>query len=253
MADDLKQLHIAVVDDRKSDRNRIAEDIQSWALRARVSLASMRQFASGEEFLAAFSPGEWDIVFLDILMDQLNGIQTAERIRELDMDVLLIFLTSSQEFAFDAFPVHPFDYLIKPHSKERIFSLLTEAMRMIAHEEPEITVRSARTSVSVQLRSISAVVSQGHNVEIVRTDGTSIVGNSTFTEVSEQLQADPRFLLVNRGVLINMDQVSTLMNDAFVMKDGSQYALRVRGRAQVVSDFSRYQLSRMRGQRGGTR
>lgn len=253
MADDKREVHIAIVDDLKSDRDRLAGDIESWALRAGVSLSGMRQFVSGESFLAKYSPGEWDIIFLDIVMDELTGIQTAERIRSLDMDVLLIFVTSSQEYAFDAFPVHPFDYLIKPHTRERLFGLLDEALRVLVREEPAVTVRSARTEVSLELRSITAVSSQGHNVEIACADGRKIMANATFADLAEKLQKDQRFLLCNRGVLINMDQVSTLMDDAFVMKDGSQYALRVRGRAQVVSDFSRYQLSRIRGQRGGNR
>ena len=66
-----------------------------------------------------------------------------------------------------------------------------------------------------------------------------------FHELEEKLRGESRFITCNRGILINMDQVSALRGDDFVMKDGARDPLRVRGRAAVINAFTQYQFSKM--------
>ena len=68
-----------------------------------------------------------------------------------------------------------------------------------------------------------------------------------FSEIEQLLAPHPRFLLVNRGVLVNMDHVLTLEGDSLLMQDGSQFALRTRNRAELVARFSQYQIARLKG------
>ena len=65
-----------------------------------------------------YEPGHSDLVFLDICMGDVNGIELARHLRAVDEKVLIVFLTTSSEYAFDAFPIHPFDYLMKPIDPE---------------------------------------------------------------------------------------------------------------------------------------
>ena len=64
----------------------------------------------------------YQVVFLDICMEGTNGIETAQRLRAADPDLLIVFVTSSPEYVWDAFPVHPFDYLLKPYKEESLSS-----------------------------------------------------------------------------------------------------------------------------------
>ena len=68
----------------------------------------------------------------------------------------------------------------------------------------------------------------------------------TFSEVYNELSSDPRFLLCNRGVLINMDHALTLENSILRMQEGPPCPLRVRDQAKLIAQFSQYQLSRMK-------
>ena len=74
------------------------------------------------------------MVFLDICMAGTNGIETARRLRQADPEVLIVFVTSSPEYVWDAFPVHPFDYLLKPFKKERVMQTLERAKKRIRHQ-----------------------------------------------------------------------------------------------------------------------
>ncbi len=240
-------LNIAVVDDTRLDSEKLTRNIHKWFTENTGSPQTVTCFKDGEALLRAFKPEKFQMVFMDILMNNLNGIQAAQKLRASDNKALIIFTTSSRDFAFEAFPIHPFDYIVKPCTPEKLGRVLTEAVNFLETPEPEITVRVSRTTYTLRLRDISAVMSMDHFVEVVLSDGRSILCSMSFKEMHERL-TDPRFLLCNRGLLVNMDCVASLTRsrDAFLMNDGSTLPIRVRGRAQLIHDFTQYQFSRIR-------
>ncbi len=241
------QLNIAIVDDLKLDRERLSADLRSYFARRPDLDMKLTEFESAEQLMEAYQPGAFDVLFLDILMGGLNGIQLAGKLREIDQKVLIIFLTSSPEFAFDAFPVHPFDYLMKPYEYERLEAVLAEVLHALSAEEPIISIRVPRDTHEVPLNKLVAIESRGHTVEVHLSDGQTLRSIMTFAEIEKILADDPRFLRCNRGVIVNMDQVLRLDGDVFKMRDGTIFPLRVRNRSALVSKFSQYTISRMEG------
>lgn len=71
-----------------------------------------------------YRPCQYAAVFLDIYMNGITGIETAEVIRKTDANLLLIFITSSPEHMADAFRIHAYEYVTKPFEKSRIFRLM---------------------------------------------------------------------------------------------------------------------------------
>ena len=236
-------MKIAIVDDRDEDRTRLEKCIRRFFSLQNNDNAEIDTFASAKEFLPAFSRTEYQIAFLDIVMDEMNGIELAKKLREKDAHLLIVFQTTSREYAFDAFPVHPFDYLMKPCEQEDLDNVLTEAQRVLKAGDPEIKVASARDIFSVPLRSICAVVARGHNVEIMLANMKTLVCTETFKSISQKIESDPRFLLINRGVIINMDQVRAPEDGGMRMKNGSIFPIKINGRAAVLSAFSQYMIS----------
>ena len=241
------KLNIAIVDDQERDRERLRFDISHWSWPSSVELGDIQCFPSGEALLENFEPAAVQLVFMDIYMDELNGIDTARRLRARDTRVLIVFLTTSREFAFDAFPIHPFDYIVKPYERARLVGILNEAVRALVAEDPEITIRVPRSQYTLPLRTLSAAVSQGHGVEVSLADGRCLQSIMSLPEFEGLLAEDPRFVCCNRGIIVNMEQVESTDNSVFKMKNGQVYPIRVRGRAKVLSDFSQYQMSRLRG------
>ncbi|MDO4404319.1 MAG: LytTR family DNA-binding domain-containing protein [Atopobiaceae bacterium] len=237
-------LHIDIVDDLASDRERLAKDLRGYFDQRPINL-DLREYESAEQALVAFEAGKTQVMFLDICMDGMSGIQLAERIRQADQRVLIIFLTTSPEYAFDAFPVHPFDYLMKPYEVERLHAVLSEAMRALEMEEQTIAIRVPRDTHEVPLSKLCAIESRGHSVEVHLTDGQTLRSIMTFAEIEKLLADDARFLRCNRGVIVNMDQVLRLDRDMFKMRDGTIFPLRVRNRAALISQFSQYTISKM--------
>ncbi len=245
-------LNIAVVDDTRLDCERLQQRIHRWFTDNNNTSRTITCFHDGRTILKTFEPGKYHIVFMDIIMQDFSGIDTARQLRTLDDRLLIVFTTTSRDFALDAFPVHPFDYLVKPCEPSRLAGVLTDALRLLDTPDPAVNVRVSRSICRIPYRSISAVLSRNHTVEVVMTDGNCLLCSMTFREFEAALLEDSRFLLCNRGVIINMDCVSSLSRnrDMFTMKDGSCYAIRVRGNAKIIADFTQYQISRVRGTAG---
>ncbi len=83
-----------------------------------LQYGTLDRFSSGEDFLGAFTPGKYDLIFLDIYMDGITGMETAKRIRQTDHDCRIIFITISPEFAVESYNVNASFYLLKPIGKD---------------------------------------------------------------------------------------------------------------------------------------
>ena len=146
------ELNILLVDDLETDRQLLTDCIEAFFEGRSKDTIHIDCYTSAEEALPAFKAGAYQMAFLDICMDEMNGIELARQIRAQDKDLLIVFQTTSREYAFDAFPIHPFDYLIKPYDERALTHTLKEAMRVIRAADPEIQVTSARESYDVPLR-----------------------------------------------------------------------------------------------------
>ena len=93
------------------------------------SQTSIEEFYSGENLMEAYKSGKtFNIVFLDIQMNQMNGIETAKKIKYLQKDVILIFLTGHNNYVNEAFRVQAFQYLMKPVKREEILKEFKRAL-----------------------------------------------------------------------------------------------------------------------------
>ena len=248
----METLNIAVVDDSRIDSEKLQRGINKWLFKNyNDQNFQIESFRNGEEILKIFEPGKFQIVFMDIIMNMINGIETAEKLREIDSKILIVFTTTSKEFAFEAFPLHPFDYILKPFEPERLDYVLREAIKILETPEPFINIKISRSNYKIFLKNISVVLSNNHTVEIITSGGETLTCSMTSKELEKILLEVPRFLECNRGVIINMDSVLSLSKDkeSFIMKDGSQYAIHVRRRKNIIESFTQYQFSRIRSAR----
>lgn len=237
------ELRFAVVEDRLPDAQRL-ESLLRLAFGGGQPLVC-DHYESGDAFLAAFPSKEYQVVFLDICMEGTNGIETARILRRADPDLLLVFVTSSPEYVWDAFPVHPFDYLLKPYREEKLFQLADELRRVLFRAEPELEVRIARQQVHLPLRKIQYAMAQNHYVRIVSDDG-ECRAVSTFSQVEQLLRAQANFIVCNRGVILNMDKVLRLDSDCFEMLDGTCLPVRQKDKNTLFAQFTQYQFRHMR-------
>ena len=89
-------MHIALADDRPDARKKLSEALSDFAFRNGLHF-DIHAFPSGEALLEASISTRFSVIFLDVFMEGMSGIETAAKIRETDEDVCLVFLTTSNE------------------------------------------------------------------------------------------------------------------------------------------------------------
>ena len=233
-------LPIAIVEDQAPDARRLEELLQQ-----QLPAAECTWFACGDDFLrAAAEPGSYAVVFLDICMAGTNGIETARQLRQTDPEVLIVFVTSSPEYVWDAFPVHPFDYLLKPYQEEKFEHLVAELRRALRCQEPELESRIARQSIQLPLCKVLYAVARNHYVLITTEDG-EYRAMCSFAQLEERLTAQENFMSCNRGVIINMDKVLRFEEDHLEILDGTRLPVRQKDKTALFARFTQYQFRHM--------
>ena len=131
-------MRAAIIDDRAEDRAILHRELDTILRERGYGVEGIDLFSGGEEFLAKFSGGRYDLVFLDIYMEGINGIQTAREIRRTDKNVRLIFVTTSNDFAAESYELRADYYLLKPFVHADIIKAL--AVIDLADYEKQRTV-----------------------------------------------------------------------------------------------------------------
>ncbi len=237
------QLRVAAVDDLPQDVRQLHADLTTLA-KGRFQL-DFHGFSSGGALLEGFVPGRFDLIFMDICMEGISGIDAAREVRRLDPHCLLVFLTTSPDFTWQSFSLHPFDYLLKPCQLQRLEGVINEALRALDTAEPEIELRLAHHTMRLPLRSIYYAVAQNHSVAVM-TPGGVVRSISIFRDLQARLLQDDRFLLCNRGLIVNMEAVLQFDVGCIRMLDGTQFAVRQKSKNQLFNTFTQYQFSHMK-------
>lgn len=236
-------INIAVVDDNLADSARLCSFIRSWFALTMREPGRISCYQCGTDMLRAFVSGYLHIIFMDIIMNDINGIETAHKIRALDPNVLIVFLTTSKEFVFEAFPVHAFDYIIKPCTQKKVNETLSEAYRILEADGPEVVI----ADTPLHVNRIASVEAQGHGVKINLADGKSLQSKTTFQETEQILSQYSCFIRCNRGIIVNMSYIASMTDRNFEMKDGRQFPIRINGASKIKEAFSQFLIFNMRG------
>ena len=197
-------MRIALVDDSEIERGILLSLITDYGCEKQILFES-DCFDSGDAFLSSFSSDKYDIVFMDIFMNGMSGVETASKMRQIDNHVILIFLTASADYMPDAFRVHAFHYILKPYQKDAIFACLNDASLHLPASETFISFSVNAIEVRIFASQIVCIVADSHYTWITDRNGQKYHPCAAFGTFSKQLLSDRHFLLVSRGVLCNMD------------------------------------------------
>lgn len=237
------RLRCAIIEDVPHDARTLERTLQAAA--ASVCRLDCALFSGGSTFLYSEGAGPFDVIFLDICMPELDGIETARRLRQRQPKTPIVFVTSSAEHVWDALPLHPFDYLRKPYDEARVRVLLDDLLTVLGRPEPELELRVARQRILVPFGKIHCALAQNHYVSIL-TDEGEYRATATFAQIQAQLCAEARFLLCNRGVVVNMDKVLRFEGDAIQMLGGAAFPVRQKDKGRLFAAFTQYQFRHMR-------
>lgn len=202
-------MRIAICDDEIRDLETMVALLAAYQAKTGANLM-VGSFTSGDALLETLEKGaRFDVLFLDILMPGISGIDTARELHRLGAIGELVFLTISPDFALDAFSVKAKDYLIKPISEERLFALMDELSSRLDENEM-IVLRSKNGLRRLLPDRIEYCESIGHTLFWHLRSGAVIESNGTMQSAEELLMPSGQFLRARRSYLINKSCVRVI-------------------------------------------
>lgn len=222
-------MKIAIVEDFPSDAQILGELLQRYFLRENIEF-EIETFTSGEDLLAGW-PLELDIVFLDIHMERLNGIDLAAKIRESDERVLIIFVTNNPQYSLAGYSVDALDYLVKPVTFELLEQVLPRALRRLENSiHSTFTIHNNDGYFVVNPMDIIFVEMRNRKV-LIHTKAEVITCVRTLNYIEEKLPEN--FFRCHSAFLINLRAVESLKGQ-FVVVGGEMIPISKHRRKDFV-------------------
>ncbi len=230
-------MNIAIVEDDAEDRQRLIRCLQD-ALRARNIACQIDCFDSGESFLFSYR-SDYDMVFLDIMLGEgIDGQHVAQKLREIDKTVPLIFVTNLVQMAVHGYEVDALDFILKPVQPysfglklDRILSRVDNVLNT------SILVHTEEKSVKLRVQLINYLLVQGHYIEFHSREGI-YTQYMTLSAAEKQLN-DPCFYRCNRSCLVNLRRVSSV-DSSHCIVDGQELPIARTQRHDFLRAFAEY-------------
>ena len=208
---------IAVCDDEKIIREKLTDALYGFF--GRLDL-TCKEYADGEELLSDIKKGvRPEALFLDIEMPVLDGMSTAVKLRELDIDIPVIFLTSHTEMAMDGYEVAAFRFLGKPVDEDKLYKTLSDLKEKLIGGK-HIVIRYEGEDVVVPVDDIVYIEAQNNSIRIVLSKREYTI-RGKLADIKKQLSLiTDSFYRIHRGYVVNLRHVKKHhSNEVIVSKD----------------------------------
>ena len=146
-------MRFAICDDQAVDRRRLQAMVQEYCLEHKLKI-EVDLFPDGKQMLDCFTPGKYQVLFLDIYMPMMRGINVAKAIREQDTACQLVFVTVSADHALESYEVYAAGYLLKPYTKEDLTETLDWCLENISPMAQALEITFERERVQLILSDI---------------------------------------------------------------------------------------------------
>ena len=197
-------MHIAIVEDDAGIRQQLSAYIGKFyeedPCRYKLSV-----FTDGDEILEDFR-ADYDLILLDIQMKRLNGLKTAEKIRRLDEDVCLVFVTNLANYAIKGYSVQAFDFVLKPVNYMMLKQLLQRVDKLVsARQQQYVTLPTELGLTRIEVSHIYYVETGGRFL-VIKTDQGEYRMRDTMKNMEGQLEKYG-FFRCNNCYLVNLKHV----------------------------------------------
>ena len=217
-------MRIAVCDDSSLDRELFVALLHHYFVNKPIS-KEIIQYENGVDLLHDVEDDMWfDIVFLDIYMNDLLGIDVAHKLRSLGYRGHIIFLTATADFAVDSYEVEALGYLLKPQSFEKLSQVMDRAIRTMTTNT--YLVKNHSKIIRVPYHEILYIESMNSKCIIHCCNEQHYVIYKRLTTIEHELN-DKRFLRCHQSYLVNMDHIHQV-DSQFTLVTGDTVAIRQR-------------------------
>ena len=226
-----------IVEDTPAEADLLRGHLQRYASEKNLSF-SIETLSSALEFINSRHVA--DLIFMDIDMPGINGMEAAEVLRGYDTETPLVFVTNLAQYAVRGYSVDAVDFVVKPVEYGDFSMRMDRAMRVVA--------RNAERSLALPTADGVRVISQGdityvdlvkHDVRYHLVDGTELRERGSLRAAEQRLDSQS-FLRISSGCLVNMARVERIGRESVTMSDGAELFYSRSQRKRALETLANY-------------
>ena len=198
---------IALIEDDVSAQNDIKRFLSRYGEEKGEDF-STSVFSSAELFLTGYK-ADYDLIIMDIMLPGMNGMEAAKKLRELDKDTVLVFVTNMAQYAVGGYSVGAFDFILKPVTYASFYLKFVRIMEKVKSQDgAQLVIKGKQFSKRVYAANIIYVEIADHDL-VYHTSGGNVTGHGSMRSVEAALK-DCNFALCNQSYLVNLKYVEEI-------------------------------------------
>jgi len=224
-------MRVAICDDEKSQISIIEEYIEN--LDIEHSKLYIESFKDGESLCNYYlnNSNPFNIIFLDMEMPGINGIETAIKIRNMDSGVIIIFITSHSQYVYDCFDASPFRFLVKPVSFNDFSKIFNMALLKAKKEDNFLFISTKGLDIRLNFNDILYFESIKRQTS-AHTKDSEYLFYSKISDLIENIRSED-FIFVHRSFIVNMNHIKMILPDKIILENGIEIPLSKKNKRQV--------------------
>lgn len=229
------------------DDNRYMEMIHHYILEFANLMnigVDIYKFESGHEFLKAARNGSspFDIIFLDIDMPGINGLETAEDLRASGIDSILVFVTSMEDKVYEAFGYNALRFVLKRNLKDGLKNAFMKAIDTLDESGQRFHFKTSDGLVRLTVNEILYFIYEERKVKAVcRNESVHALNSVTLSQI-EELTSKKGFVVINRYAIVNIKFVDGINKNCLTMDNGDTFDIsrpKLKIVCQMIADYLR--------------
>lgn len=227
---------IAICDDNLSDAKKLLNILRQGTFADKTSTI---QICNDKDLLSSLSKNvAYDLIFLDIDMPIINGIELAKKIKESHPKVIIVFATAHPQFMLDAFDIEAFHYILKPYNPQKVLDIFKKAYDKYLTLNRHCYIKIKTQTIRLNLDDIYFIeYCQKHVIYHTLDKDYEVL--ETLSSVYEALR-DFGFYQIHQGYIVNMDKIDHFKDYSVVLTDGRSVAISVRKKSEVIAAYTKY-------------
>lgn len=238
-------IQAAIVDDLPQDGERLKNLLAVYGKEKKLSIQA-DLYQSGEEFLRFAQKGVYSLVFLDIVMKGINGLETAKKFRQLDTQALLVFVTTESGYAVEGYEVDASGFLVKsvPPNVKAFHRMMDRLIPKLKHIR-FLDLSNTELRLRMPVDTLQYVDVSDHSLALHTLDATYHL-RMPLEKLKSLLPQDARFFQCHRGVLVNLDWISSVEKEVVHMKNGEILPVSRRNYRALLDAQAAWNFARLR-------
>ena len=231
-------LKIALLDDDKTALLISKGAIESFFQEKNIAI-SLDAFSSPINFLSMAKEENYRLVFLDIDMPELNGLEVGEQVKEINPQTDIIYLSQREDLVFDTLKLHPFGFIRKSKLIEDFSSMMNQfynTMMTAESDESKIDIIDKTRTITFKINEIVYIEGDRNYQKVVLKDGSSQNIRIPLGSLEEKLYKHG-FIRIHKGYLVNYLYIRSIGTDEVLLTSGSSLPMSKKRKEEIMKQY----------------